>query len=779
MFQGPAQGHDESHTELVTELRPLEGPALGELVRGHRLAAGLTQEEVAERAGISARAVSDIERGLRRSIYRHTAERLAGALNLAGAELVAFAMAARGAPADDLGGERPGLPVPPTPLLGRAAELARLAALLSDPEVRIVTLTGPGGIGKTRVAIEAARRLAGGFPDGVCFISLAEVRESGLFLTSVAEALRVRDEGGPLPEAIGDRVGDRRLLLVLDTMEHLGAAVPGLGEIIARAPSLTLLATSRSLLRLRGEHELPIGPLDLAPGNPEAVELFLNRALALRPDFELDEASRGTVARICRRLDGVPLAIELAAARMRHLTAAQLLEQLERRLPVLTEGPVDLPPRQQTMSGTTAWSYELLASEDRTLFRRLSIFAGGWTPAAAEAVCGATSPAPLHRLFDASLVRRDRDGSEELRYRFLEVIRDFAVERLQAAEGAGGEGELGRRHAEHFLAIAEKAAPSLQAAEHRSWVARLDDERDNFRAALAWAIQEGDASLALRLAASLWMFWRTIAAFAEGRAWLEQVLALPASGLEGVRARVLWGAGWIAYQQGDHDAAESFGAELTAWARSAGEPEAIRNGLTLLGMGRMAAADTVAAKVFFEEALELIRDRAPGWLLATSLLNRAVASLHSGELDLAESLLGQALALYSGLGDDRFAARVNLQLGFAALLRGDPDLAERLLLEGLTLFADLGDRWGIAELLDGLAAVRAAQGSWRLAAQLQGASASVWESIGAAPHPADRASTERWLGIAAAGVDEVPWRQALAEGRAMDLEAALAAAFDS
>ena len=774
-----AQGHDESPTELVTELSPREAPTLGDLVRGHRLAAALTQEEVAERAGISARAVSDIERGLRRTIYRHTAQRLAGALNLAGAELVAFARAARGSPADHPGPERPALPVPPTPLVGRAAELAALSALVSDPAVRIITLTGPGGIGKTRIAIEAARALAGRFPDGVWFISLADVREPRLLLTTIAESLRVRDEGGPLPEAIADRLRDRRLLLVLDTMEHLGAAIPELGEIIARAPALALLATSRSLLRLRGEHELPIGPLDLAPGNPEAIDLFLSRARALRPDLELDAESGAMVVRICRRLDGVPLALELAAARLRHLTVAQLLEHLERRLPVLTEGPVDLPLRQQTMAGTTAWSYELLASEDRTLFRRLSIFAGGWTLGAAETVCGAASPVHVHRLFDASLVRRDRDGSEEQRYRFLEVVRDFAADRLQAAEGAGGVRDLGRRHAEHFLAFAEKAAPSLQAADHRSWGARLSDERDNLRAALAWAIEERDASLALRLAASLWMFWRTIAAFAEGRAWIEQVLALPANGLEGVRARVLWGAGWVAYQQGDHGAAESFGAELTAWARSAGDPESIRNGLTLLGMGRLAAADPAAAKVFFQEGLDLIRDRAPGWLLATSLLNRAVASLHSGELDLAESLLGQAHALYSGLGDDRFAARVSLQLGFAALIRGDRDLAERLMLEGLTLFADLGDRWGIAELIGGLAAVHAAQGSWRRAAQLQGSSTSTWEGIGAAPHPADRASMDRWLGIAAAGVDEVRWRQALAEGRAMDLEAALATAFDS
>jgi predicted ATPase/transcriptional regulator with XRE-family HTH domain len=769
------------------------------LLREHRTAQGLTQEELAERAGISTRAVSDIERGLRRVIYRDTAGRLASALDLTGDSRAVFEAASRGRPSAgpvpaEAKVDPAAPPVPATRLIGRRQEVARLGQLLIGPLTRAVTLTGPGGVGKTRLAIDAAREFGGEFTDGVCFVSLGDISDPDLVMPAIAGALKVRDAAEPLVDAIASRLRDRRLLLVLDTFEHLLAAAPAVAAILSATPTAKVLVTSRSPLNIRGEHQMVVNPLVVpgdtsAAGGPgerdmtPAVELFVERAQAVEPDLVLDDAVLRVIEELCRRLDGVPLAIELAAARMRHLPATEILRHLERRLPILSGGPVDLPARQRTMADTIAWSYDLLASGDRRTLQMLSVFSGGWTLESARHVSHDDATAAdlvggISRLVDSSLVLR-RAGAEELhRYGMLDAVRAYAAERLLVRIGVDGVSERRRRHAEHFLSLAEAAEPQLRSSGHRTWLARLSSERDNLRTALSWAMSNGDSELALRLTAALWMFWRPLGAFSEGRAWLEQALRLNPAGSEGPRAKALWGAGWLAYQQGAYAETATWGDQLLEWARRAGQPADVRNGLTLLGMARLAEAEYRAAAALFEEALAIARGLGAGWLLATSLLNRSVAAMHDNDLALAKSLLNEAHALYQELGDDRFSARVLLQLGFVALLQDDRLRAGDLMMTGLAVFRDLGDRWGIAEQLEGLSAVSAVAGHWERAARIAGAAEATWESMGAMPHPADRASADRWLRSAPDHIGESEWQAAFAEGQEMQLDAAVSYALE-
>jgi predicted ATPase len=599
-----------------------------------------------------------------------------------------------------------------------------------------------------------------------------------------------------LVDAIASRLRDKDLLLVLDTFEHVLSAAPAVAGILGAAPRAKVLVTSRSPLNIRGEHQMPVEPLAVPAessaadglaerGMTPAVELFVERARAVQPDLDLDGALLPVVEELCRRLDGVPLAIELAAARLRHLPATEILGNLERRLlPILTGGPVDLPARQRTMAGTIAWSYDLLGSGDRRVLQMLSVFAGGWSLEAAQHVChddvtAAELVETISRLVDSSLVLR-RAGVEGLaRYGILDVVRAYALDRLVERTGSDGVHELRRRHAEHFLSLAETAEPELRSSGHRRWLARLLSERDNLRSALSWAITNTDSQLALRLTGALWMSWRPTGAFSEGRTWLKQALRLDPAGCEGPRAKALWGAGWLAYQQGDYRETATWGDELLEWARRAGEPADVRNGLTLLGMARMAEAEYRAAAALFEEALAVARTLGSGWLLATSLLNRSVAALHGNELALAQNLMHEAYAIYQELGDDRFSAHVLLQLGFLALRQGDQLRAGDLMMTGLAIFRDLGDQWGVAEHLDGLSAVSAAAGHRQRAARIAGAAEATWESIGARPHPADHASTDHWLRPAFDRIGESEWRVAFSEGRAMRLEAALTYALGS
>ncbi|HEX6487739.1 MAG TPA: helix-turn-helix domain-containing protein [Candidatus Dormibacteraeota bacterium] len=749
-----------------------EGGPLAEQLRSLRLTRGLTQAELAEMAGISERAVSDIERGLRRHVYRDTTERLIRALELAGEQAADFEAAARGR----IEGAPPDLGVLPperTRLIGRARELSDVRRWLAREDTRLVTITGPGGVGKTRLAAEVCRRSADDFPDGVVFVALGELPAPELAMPTIAGALRVLTRGDPV-QALASTLASRRLLLVLDTFEHLLPAAADLGTIVRAATTARVLVTSRVPLNLTAERLLNIPPLAEA----EAVELFEALLESTRQESSPRGSGRDVVAEICRRVDGLPLAVELAAARTRTLGAEEIRDHLDRRLLLLSGGPADLPQRQRSMAATIAWSYDLLDSDARRLLEKLSIFAGGWAAPDATAICADADIAlDLARLVDSSLVVAE-PGFETRRYRMLDTVREYAADRLHTRVGSEGVAALRKAHARHFAELALGAESELRGAMQQEQVELLLTNIDNLRVALDHLTATGEVDLALRVGAALWMFWRIAGTFSEGRAWLTKLLTLDAGGAEAARAGSLWGAGWLAFHQGAYDETARCGAELALWSRAAGDDAGLRNGLTLQALERLAAGDLQAAADLFEQGLELVRRLDHPWLLATSCLNRAVAALHLGELDLAEGLLAEARDIYQRLGDARFAARVDLQLAFVALSRRDAAQAADLVSAALAAVWELRDSWGATEQLDGAAATLAARGDLEAAALIAGAAEAAWETLAAIPHPADRTCADRWLLPALRDAGD-PGAAARSEGRLLPLEDAVDAALGS
>jgi predicted ATPase/DNA-binding XRE family transcriptional regulator len=757
---------------------------LAALLKRHRAAAGLTQEELAERAGISTRSVSDAERGLRKTIYPHTATRLAEALGLKGYDQVQFESTARGRPAraGGLTKEPPrapvtALPVPPTRLIGRHREVESILAALGRPEVRLLTLIGPGGVGKTRLALEVARRVE--FADGVCFVPLAGTTEPALVTSLVADALGVIPGKDSAAVALTTHLRGRRLLLVLDTFEHVLDAAPVLASLLESCPRLAALVTSRAPLRLRAEHEIPVLPLGLpqqgSDGHPDsspAVALFLERARAVRPELEADGDAASVVADVCRRLEGLPLAIELAAARLRHLPLAALRDQLWRQLSVLTGGPRDLPPRQRTMRDTVAWSYRLLEPQAQTLFVRLSIFAGGWTLEAAEAICGLPRSNALERM--SALVDEGLVGvggtSDGPRYGMLDVIREFAAERREEADDAA---DLARRHAEYFATLVQEAEPQLAGVAQEAWLRRLDAERQNIRAALRWMIDTGHAVLALRLAGAHWRTWQMRGDLAEGRSWLRQALGVEPTGHPELRTKALWGAAWLAVHQGDYEEAERSTNELLIIERRLDDPIGTRNALTVRGIVAMGRGRYAAAIPPLRECVDICRALGPSWHLATSLLNLAQPTMHVGDLARAEALLQEAKELYRDLGDRHFGARSVEYLAHTALLAGDAGRARSLFASSLREFDELEERGGIAEALAGLSAVAAADGQAARAARIAGAAEALRDSQGARPLPFEQAISERFLREARERLGEDAWNHAWVQGRSMTLDRAI------
>jgi predicted ATPase/DNA-binding XRE family transcriptional regulator len=743
----------------------MEDTGLGSLLRRHRDAAGLTQEELAERAGISSRTISDVERGLRDGVFRDTAARIAVALGLAGDQRTRFEAVARGRrgrpgqPAQEAWKPAAAPPVPLTRLIGREQEIATILARLRDPQVRLLTLTGMGGIGKTRLALAASTAVGGDFGDGVCFVSLAQTRDPALVASLVAQALGVNPARDPVADLIKAHLAQRRVLVVLDTFETVLDAGPFVADLLTSCPGLTVLVTSRAALRVRGEYEFAVPPLGLA-ADGAAAALFAERALAVRGDLNLRGSAAPVVAEICRRLDGVPLAIELAAARVKHLPVIAVRDHLDHRLGVLTGGAQDLPPRQRAMRDTIAWSYDLLDVDTQTLFRRLSVFVG-WTLESARVVCAASEPAvdvltSLSTLVDHSLVTLAQGQPTVARYAMPDVVKEYAVERCDAD---GETPVLADRHADHFTVMAEQAEPALRRSGQRDWHHTLDADLPNLRQAFHWSIQHQDAGRALRLAGAVWMFWLWHGGFVEGRTWLTHALSLPSGGYPTARAKALWGAGWLAYHQGDYADTAASAAALLDLAPATGNPLDRRNGLTLRGMTDMAERRHREAVSVFEEALQICRRLDAPWLFATSALNLGTAAMHSGDLDRADELLGQARARYQDLGDDAYHARATRHLAICRLLRDQPRQAAELLNAGQTPPPNEGD-WDQAETLEALSLVNAATGDPRRAAALAAAATAVRQRTGTRPHPFDRALAEPYLARARADPNawDAGWR---------------------
>jgi predicted ATPase/transcriptional regulator with XRE-family HTH domain/uncharacterized protein HemY len=729
---------------------PTPPATFARLLRRYRLENGLTQEALAERARLSREAVSALERGERQYPRPDTVELLAEALELPDEERDALLAAATRPlrprtdppPTTMPAGEvvpaapmihAPQLPVPPTSLLGRAEELANVRALLIEEGTRLLTLSGPGGVGKTRLALAVATTCRDAFADGVVFVPLASHTAPALLADTIAHAAGAHEQGDRRPEeALVAHLRDRRLLLVLDNFEHLLPAAPLLAELLAACPCLTLLVTSRSILRLRGEQVLPVPPLPLpdATSSPAvealataaAVALFLDRARAVWPEFALTPENAADVGAICRRLDGLPLAIELAAARIRLLPPRALLARLERRLPTLTGGPRDLPERQRTLCAALAWSYDLLSRAEQALLRRLSVFAGGATLEAVETVCRLDSAQEadalewLAALVDHSLLRQEEPESGEPRLVMLETVRDYGLEQLAAS----GEREATEEaHARYYLALAEAAEPALRGPEQARWLERLDAEHDNLRAALGWAHDQREVDLELRLAGALWRFWWTRGYLNEGRRWLEAALTGGEQGSRAARARALNGAGNLAELQGDYGRAAALHEEALALGRALGDKQSIARSLGNLGNLAQRQGNYERAAALYEEALALYRELGETASIAIALNNLGSVAFVQDDCGRAATLFEESLALYRMLGDKIGSAALLMGLGLVASRQANYGRAAALLEEGLTLQRKLGDRSGsVLASLTGLGEVVYLQGDYGRAVAL-------------------------------------------------------------
>jgi predicted ATPase/tetratricopeptide (TPR) repeat protein/DNA-binding XRE family transcriptional regulator len=681
--------------------------SFGALLREFRLAARLSQEALAERAGMSARGISDLERGIHRAPYQQTLNLLFEALELDREERAMMSAAARRPGRIAVVQLRPptvprhNLPEEATSFIGRAAEVEMLRDLLHRPQVRLVTLTGPGGSGKTRLALRAAADLLDEFPDGVFFVSLAALTDARVVPSAIAAALTLREREGHGPmDAVLDHLRGRHLLLVLDNIEHLPDASELLPELLEQCPKLHLLVTSRAVLRLSWESIFQVQPLAVPdPGSGvdhqelsgyEGVALFIERAKAADPAFAVTSQNGPAVAEICRRVDGLPLAIELAAARLRVLPPQALLGRLSNRLTFLTSGARDRPSRQQTLRATIDWSYSLLDGREQVLFARLAVFAGGCTLEAAEAVTDLATDGPAGgaasaldcaaSLIDKSLLRRSDPAAEaEPHLHMLETIREYALERLAAS---GEESMIRRQHARYFLTVAEQAAAELTGPRRADWLNRLEDEHDNLRAALRWTADHREVRIGLRLAVTLAQFWELRGYLSEGRRWLTELLAIAADEEPQLQATALRIAGSRTFALDIGSAAELTERSLARY-RQLGDQRGAAEALYQRGLVAFYQADYGRAADCLAESLTLARD-----LGDTKLVNRSLWSLTwpgdvPGEISETKKLAEESLERSRQLKDSRGVCAALEALLYMARMEGDAARVQFLLEEFL------------------------------------------------------------------------------------------------
>ncbi len=809
-----------------------ERAVFGDLLRQYRNAAHLTQEDLAQRAGLSVDAISLLERGERRRPYRYTMQSLADALGLSQPERIRFETAARmnAVEAEAHGNEPTDLPSQLTPFIGREREVEKVQHRLLHPDIRLLTLTGPGGVGKTRLGLEVARQVRHQFADGVCFVALAPISDPALVPSAIAQALGVKQGAGQsVTEALEQYLRERQLLLLLDNFERLLEAGPPIAQLLAACPRLKMLVTSRVILRLQREHVCEVPPLTLPAaghqaspeqlGQYEGIRLFAERARASSSEFMITTENAPAVTELCRQLDGLPLAMELAAARVRLLPPDAMLARLGNRLALLTDGARDLPDRQRTLRATLDWSYDLLSVAERSLFARLAVFVGGWSLEAAEAVCNADDETEaLHHmsaLVNKSLVKQQADIQHEARFTMLETVREYALERL---EESGELERLRRRHAAYFLKMAEEAELALQGPLQAAWLDRLETEHDNFRAALSWSLtSQGDTEMGMRLTGALSHFWYVRGHHSESRMRLQSALERSSDAIT-ARAKVLFGAGQLAWFQGELVRANTLLKESLTLYRDLEDEAGAAYALLFLGRTAISQGDYGQGAALVEESLTLFHQQGNMWGSAWALIVLGAGALSEGSVDWAAATFEESLTLYKNLENMQGMALALIYLGRAAHMQGEVVRSNAILEESLALFKDLGDSRGVAEVLLELGRVARAQGNYmrslklcresldlshklgdksyvafcltalagviqatgdaRRAARLFGAAQGLLESLGAVLDPSGSLEYSNDLAAVRNQLGESAFEEARAAGEAMTVDQAVAYALE-
>lgn len=643
------------------------------------------------------------------------------------------------------------LPSPTTSLIGRETEIRALAQMLEQPHARWITLTGSGGTGKTRLALAAAEHVLEKFSDGVYFVALDAVHDPTLVLPTLAQTLGIKESSTQsLAQALHQTLANKQMLLVLDNLEHVADAAGELGELLGAAPRVRVLATSRELVRVYGEHNFPVSPLPIPNAaqsmsgealqqNP-AVQLFLERARAVRPDLSLAHGNAQAIGALCAQLDGLPLAIELVAVHARVLSPAQMLARLSNHWHLWVQGARNVPPHQISLRATMDWSYNLLTATEQHTFARLAIFAGAWTMEAAEAIVAATVET-IVSLVDKSLVRV-ADAPQETRFHLLETVREYAWDHLRAQNVLDA---LRTQHANYFAALAQRAESELVGAAQAEWLQRLERDHENFRAALEWSFKSGAVETGFTLVVGLWRFWYVRGHFSEGRAWMESALQHQAAASPHARAKALNSAGVLARSQADYARAREWLQASRAEFQILDDTRGLANVLNSLGLLALDQIQYADAREFFTASLELERAHGDQRRIAISLNNLGGIANYQREFAQAKAYYTESLALRRAQNDTAGIANSLLNLGEVAVRQNELADALALYRESLSLRQELGDRRGIALSLEGIAAVAAAHDDAVCATQLYAAAAELRRELNAPHAPVERAEYENAL----------------------------------